>query len=108
MTVQSRSRRRQEIPPDDRLWGVLFTLLGSAAHDLDALCVASTDGHVGWRDRHERRGSIHLRVGPPAGLRTSGVRSAEPSLTAACGSARVVWRSGGYGYVPTRAALDRM
>jgi hypothetical protein len=66
----------RRIPPDDRLWRVLFTLLGSAAHDLDALRVASADGHVGCPDRS--------------------------------GSARVVWRSGGYGYVPTRAALDGM
>src|SRR5450432_3362168 len=61
----------KRIPPDDRLWRVFFTLLGSAAHDLDALLVASTDGHVGCSDRHERRGSVHPRVGPPAGLRTS-------------------------------------
>ena len=33
----------KRIPPDDRLWRVLFTLLGSAAHDLDALRLASTD-----------------------------------------------------------------
>ena len=61
----------KRIPPDDRLWRVLFTLLGSAAHDLDALRLASTDGHVGCPDRHGRRGSVHPRVGPPAGLRTS-------------------------------------
>jgi hypothetical protein len=61
----------KRIPTDGRLWRVLFTLLGSAAHDLDALRLASTDGHVGCPDRHGRRGSVHPRVGPPAGLRTS-------------------------------------
>ena len=61
----------KRIPPEGRLWRVLFTLLGSPAHDLDALRVASTDGHVGCPDRHGRQGSVHPRVGPPAGLRTS-------------------------------------